>query len=47
MTTKTDTVYTVFAGSAYWLVPFAVVAIVTITSAIYFRRKSPSFAEDI
>jgi ABC-2 type transport system permease protein len=47
VTTKTDTVYSVFAGSLYWLIPFGLVAVVAISSAVYFRRKSPSFAEDI
>lgn len=47
VTTQTDTVYKVFAGSYYWLIPFAVVALVIVVSAAYFRRKSPSFAEDI
>ena len=47
VTPRTDTVYTVFAGSAYWLIPFALVVLVAGASAVYFRRKSPSFAEDI
>lgn len=47
VTPHTDTVYGVFAGSGYWLIPFAVVAVITASSAIYFRKKSPTFAEDI
>lgn len=47
VTTQADTVYGVFAGSSYWLVPFVIVATVTVASAVYFRAKSPSFAEDI
>lgn len=47
VTPQTDTVYSVFAGSGYWLIPFAVVAVVTAASAIYFRKKSPTFAEEI
>lgn len=47
VTPKTDTVYSVFAGSGYWLIPFAIVAFVAIASAVYFRKKSPTFAEEI
>jgi ABC-2 type transport system permease protein len=47
VTVQTDTVHTVFAGSLYWLIPFSIVAVVTVASAIYFKHKSPSFAEDI
>jgi ABC-2 type transport system permease protein len=47
VTTQTDTVHKVFAHSPYWLIPFGIVAAVIITSAIYFRRKSPTFAEEI
>ncbi len=47
VSTETDTVYKVFAGSYYWLIPFALVALIIAVSAIYFRRKAPSFAEDI
>jgi ABC-2 type transport system permease protein len=47
VTQKTDTVYSVFAGSGYWLIPFAVVVVVAVSSAVYFRKKSPTFAEDI
>lgn len=47
VTPQTDTVYSVFAGSGYWLIPFAVVLFITASSAIYFRKKSPTFAEEI
>lgn len=47
VTTKTDTVHKMFAGSYYWLIPFLIVLIILISSAIYFKHKSPSFAEDI
>jgi ABC-2 type transport system permease protein len=47
VTQQTDTVYKIFAGSGYWMIPFAVVMLVAGASAIYFRKKSPTFAEEI
>lgn len=47
VTPQTDTVYSVFAGSGYWLIPFTLVFIVIVSSAVYFRKKSPTFAEEI
>jgi ABC-2 type transport system permease protein len=45
ITDKTPTVYSAF--SLYWVVPFVIVAVVTILAAWYFRTMSPKFAEEI
>lgn len=47
VTQQTSTVYSVFSGSGYWLIPFGVVFIVAASSSFYFRKKSPTFAEEI
>ncbi|HRJ06823.1 MAG TPA: ABC transporter permease [Candidatus Saccharibacteria bacterium] len=45
ITHETPTVYGAF--SLYWIIPFIVVAVVTVVAAIYFRAMSPKFAEEI
>lgn len=45
VTHATPTVHSTF--ETYWAVPFIIVIIVAATSAIYFRRMSPRFAEEI
>jgi ABC-2 type transport system permease protein len=44
---ETLTGYKVFEGGWYALIPFFIVIVTLITGAWYFRKKSPSFAEDI
>lgn len=41
------TTWKIFDGGAYVLIPFAVVAIFLVISVWYFKKASPSFAEDI
>lgn len=47
VTTQVDTVHKAFAHSLYWLIPFVIVAIVAVYSVIYFKKRSPTFAEEI
>ena len=44
---KVLTTYRVFDGGWYMFIPLAIVAAVLIFGIIYFRKKSPTFAEDL
>jgi ABC-2 type transport system permease protein len=44
---KTTTLGAIFNSKLAYLVPFAIVVISLVVSIMYFRKKSPSFAEDI
>jgi len=47
ISTKTETVKTVFGSANAYLIPLSIVAVVCLVSVIYFKKKSPSFAEDV
>ncbi|MEO5627727.1 MAG: ABC transporter permease [Candidatus Saccharimonadales bacterium] len=47
VSTKTETVGSVFGTVWAWLIPLTIVAVICITSAIYFKRRSPYFAENV
>lgn len=47
VTPQTLTVATIFNELFIKLIPFAIVIVCAIISVIYFRKKSPGFAEDI
>jgi len=44
---ETETVATIFDNPYMRLIPIAIVILLAVVSAIYFRKKSPGFAEDI
>ncbi len=47
VTHKTQTVYQVFSGGWYKLIPFLIVALIFVGGLTYFRRQSKFFAENI
>lgn len=47
VTHQTDTIYQVFAGGWYKLIPFIIVVLVLVTGLAYFRDQSKYFAENI
>jgi ABC-2 type transport system permease protein len=47
VTKDTVTLGTLFQHRYFYLIPFAIVAFFLVISVVYFRKKSPSFAEDI
>lgn len=47
ISTKTETIYTVFGGVWAWIIPLAIVLIMGLVSVVYFKRQSPHFAENI
>lgn len=47
ITSDTTTLYTLFGHKTIYLVPLAIVGLFLIASVIYFKKKSPGFAEEI
>jgi ABC-2 type transport system permease protein len=47
ISTKTETIYTVFGTAWAWAIPIAIVLITAIISVSYFRNRSPYFAENV
>lgn len=47
VTHQTDTIYKVFDGGWYALIPFVIVAVVLCVGLVYFRKESKYFAENI
>jgi hypothetical protein len=47
ITHQTITAHRIFNGGAYEYIPFAIVLVVLVVGAIYFRRESKYFAENI
>lgn len=47
VTNQTDTISTVFGSPIAYLVPIGIVVVTVIVAAIYFRKQSPSFAENV
>lgn len=47
ISTKTETIYYVFHSVWAWLVPIMIVLVTCLLSAVYFKRKSPYFAENV
>ena len=44
---KVITTYRIFDGGWYMLIPLIIVAAVLVLGVVYFRKKSPTFAEDL
>lgn len=47
VTTETITVSGLFQNPYMQLIPLGIVAVLTVVSMVYFKKKSPGFAEDI
>lgn len=47
VTHQTTTVYKLFEGGYYVLIPFTVVLIVLVVGLLYFKKEAPYFAENI
>jgi len=47
ITTKTETIYTVFGTAWAWAIPAGIVLITAIISFSYFRSRAPFFAENV
>jgi ABC-2 type transport system permease protein len=47
ITTKTDTMASVFGNRWALAIPLTIVVIIGITAAIYFKKRAPFFAEDV
>jgi ABC-2 type transport system permease protein len=47
ITTKTDTVYSVFGSAWAYAIPAVVVIVTGIFAAVYFKKQSPYFAENV
>jgi len=47
ISTKTETVYSVFGSAWAWLIPISIVVLISLYSVFYFKKQSPYFAENI
>jgi ABC-2 type transport system permease protein len=47
ITDQSATVYTLYSTLAMYLVPLAITAGLAVVGVIYFKKKSPGFAEEI
>jgi ABC-2 type transport system permease protein len=47
VTTKTDTVYSVFGSIGAYVIPIVVVLVTGIVAIVYFKKQSPYFAENV
>jgi len=47
VSTKTETVGSVFGSNLAWLIPAVIVGMTCLISALYFKKRSPFFAEDV
>lgn len=47
ITDKTTTLHNLYGNNWYYLVPFAIVAALSLGAAQYFRKRSPYFAEEV
>jgi ABC-2 type transport system permease protein len=47
ISTKTETVYSVFGSAWAWVIPIGIVIVTGLVSVIYFKRRSPYFAENV
>ncbi len=47
VSTKTDTIYSVFGHAWAWLIPIGIVLVICTVAVIYFKRQSPNFAENV
>ncbi len=47
ISSKTDTVESVFGTTKAYAIPISIVLIICLISVVYFKKKSPSFAEDV
>lgn len=47
ITPDTTTLYTLFQHRSAYLIPLTIVALLLVVSVVYFRKKSPGFAEEI
>lgn len=47
ITTKTETVYSVFGSSWAYLIPIAIVMGTLLLATVYFKKNAPNFAEEV
>lgn len=47
VTTKTDTIGSVFGNNLARLIPIAIVAVTAVIAILYFKKRSPYFAEEV
>ena len=47
ISTKTETVYSTFGSAWGWAIPISIVIVMCFISILYFKRKSPFFAENV
>lgn len=47
VSTKTDTVYSVFGTAWAMLIPISIVLFMALIAGVYFKKRSPHFAEDV
>jgi len=47
ITTDTVTISSLFGNGIYYLLPLALVAILSLIAVVYFKKRSPGFAEEI
>lgn len=47
ISSDTTTLYSLFQHRTIYLVPFGIVALLLVVSVVYFKKKSPGFAEEI
>jgi ABC-2 type transport system permease protein len=47
ISTKAETIYSVFGGVWAWAIPISIVFLTAVISVIYFKHKSPYFAENV
>jgi len=47
ISTKTETVGSVYGNSWAWLIPISIVVVTAIVSVVYFKKQSPYFAENV
>jgi ABC-2 type transport system permease protein len=47
ISSDTTTLYTLFQHRSVYLIPFGIVGLLLVASVVYFKKKSPGFAEEI
>ena len=47
ISTKTQTIYSVFGTAWAWAIPIGIVLVTVVTSLTYFRNRAPFFAENV
>ena len=47
ISTKTDTIRSVFHSGFAWAIPIAIVVTTSLVAVVYFKKRAPYFAEDV